>query len=577
MRPLATLRNRVFLASALVAVLSMAFAARFVSARAAREAEAELRRGLEGSAALVEQHHAARLETLLTMARLVADLPKLKAAVETGDPPTVLPIAEDYRSRVRADLLLVADESGRRLAGLGPGAEAAFEPAALEAALQGRETTGFRARASGLVETVTVPIAIGPDPPEVLGVLGLGFTLDDARAAEFKGVTDSDVAIGMGDRVLASTLRSADRGALARAVQSADVTSLTLEGDEWVALRRELRVPGGVETPFALVLRSRTEHLRFLRTVQQGLFAGALVAVLVAVLLSYGVARSVTRPLAALSADMREMATTGDLRREVRPPGRWDDEDARLLTSTFRHLAGSLARIQREAAQRERLQALGRLSTVIAHEVRNPLMIIKSALRELRREGATREDLGEAAADIDHEVGRLNRIVEDVLDFARPIRVDYAPTDVNAVCRDAAQAALGEQVAVRLRLDPALGLVSTDGERLRTVLLNVLTNARDGVLAAGEKPPAGVELRTESAGARVLIAVRDHGVGIEPEQLAHVFEPYFTTKRTGTGLGLAIAKNVVEALGGTITLTSAPGAGTEVRLELPRTPPAAAA
>src|SRR6185503_12853641 len=100
----------------------------------------------------------------------------------------------------------------------------------------------------------------------------------------------------------------------------------------------------------------------------------------------------------------------------------WEDEDARLLATTFNVMTDSIARFQRDAAQRERLSSLGRLSTVVAHEIRNPLMIIKTSLRSLRREDATPEQIRAAARDIDEEITRLNRIVSEVLDFARPIR-----------------------------------------------------------------------------------------------------------------------------------------------------------
>ena len=117
---------------------------------------------------------------------------------------------------------------------------------------------------------------------------------------------------------------------------------------------------------------------------------------LLATLLSYAVARTVTRPLGAITATMREMAATGDLTRKIAlRRAAWDDEDARLLARTFNTLTDSIARFQREAAQRERLSSLGRLSTVIAHEIRNPLMIIKAALR--RCAGDRRTPRGHAA------------------------------------------------------------------------------------------------------------------------------------------------------------------------------------
>src|SRR5690606_32812130 len=132
-------------------------------------------------------------------------------------------------------------------------------------------------------------------------------------------------------------------------------------------------------------LRSRTERLRFLTTIRTGLLAALAITVIAATLVSYGVARTMTRPLGAITSAMRTTAATGDLSHRVSLKSRpWDDEDARLLASSFNTMAESIARFQREAAQKERLSSLGRLSTVIAHEIRNPLMIIKSSLPSLR-------------------------------------------------------------------------------------------------------------------------------------------------------------------------------------------------
>jgi two-component system sensor histidine kinase HydH len=248
-------------------------------------------------------------------------------------------------------------------------------------------------------------------------------------------------------------------------------------------------------------------------------------------------------------------------------------------------------------AQKERLSSLGRLSTVIAYEIRNPLMIIKAALHTLRQPGAGAAALAEAAADIDDEVRRLNRIVNDVLDFARPIEFELVAADLNLLCREwvaAAEASPGPPV--RLDLDRALPPVLCDPERLRVALVNVLVNARQAVerrdaavpalavaiAPAGRPLPADgaapgradageprVVLATRRAGDRALIAVSDNGAGIDRADLARVFEPYFTTRRGGTGLGLAIAKNIVEGLGGAIAVESAKGRGTEMRIELP--------
>jgi hypothetical protein len=112
MPPTSSLSNRIFIACALVATLSLGFAFYFVNARATREAEAELRRGLNEAGILVGQNRVDATDTFTRLARLVADLPKLKAAVETGDPPTVQPLADEYRDQVKADILLLAGKRG---------------------------------------------------------------------------------------------------------------------------------------------------------------------------------------------------------------------------------------------------------------------------------------------------------------------------------------------------------------------------------------------------------------------------------------------------------------------------------
>ena len=563
-RWLGSLRSRVFAATALVAVLPVALALLVVTRRATQQAEVELARGLAEAARVVVQYHRTRLELAAERASLVADLPRLKAAVAEADPRTVEPVARDYRERVRSDVFVVADRNGRILVSLG----AAGAPPSAPFAVDGGR----------LLETVSVPILIGAEPAEVLGRLTLGFALDDGFATSLRAITGSHVAIASGSRVFASTLPREADAELARPAGDG-VQPVDVGGEQYATLRAGLGA--GADAPFVLVMRSRAEALRPLRTLRTALGFAAALAVAVSLLLSWALARTVTRPLAALTKQMREIAATGDLARRVEPGHPWDDEDARLLSRTFAALTESIARFQGEAALRERLSALGRLSTVIAHEVRNPLMIIKGSLRSLGREGATPGEAREAAADIDHEVRRLDRIVGDVLDFARPLRVDPAPADVAAIARDAASAVVdGSGVGARFLLDPPPGPVVTDAERLRAALVILLENARDAVAArraaVPSAPPEPIEIGTRAgADGGVVLWVEDRGGGVRAADLPHLFDPYFTTKRTGTGLGLAIARKIVEALGGTIRLDSREGEGVRAEIALPKAPPPA--
>jgi signal transduction histidine kinase len=588
----ASLTNRIFLGSALLAVLAIGAAIYNVNVAVTAQAEQELLRGLQEAGTLIEENRRVQVDHFTREARLIADLPRLKATVYVRDPATALGVAREYHQQVAADLFLATDRDGRVLARLTSDGAAGGEYDKLPGvrdAQAGRESSWFWPHPGGVLQAVTVPIWIDPRQPEILGTLTVGFSLDNGVAARFRSLTNSDIAFGLGGAIQASTLPVASWPALTPLLSGDGNTSeVVLDGEHYVAMTRALSRgdrpaatdASGVPPPsaVAIVLRSRTERLQFLSALHTRLFVTAGIAVLAATLLSYAIARTITRPLGAITATMRDMATTGDLARKipVRSGGRWDDEDARLLATTFNSMTASIDRFQREAAQRERLSALGRLSTVVAHEIRNPLMIIKAALRTLRRDSVPPADLRAAVADIDEETARLNRIVSEVLDFARPIRYELAPADVNRVCEDAARAVRSDSGAgVLLKLDPGIPETMIDAERLRLTLVNILSNARTAVAAregASTLPDAIALTTTAVAPSRIVIEVRDRGAGIAAEDLGRVFDPFFTTRRTGTGLGLAISRNIIEGMGGTINVHSRPGAGTTVRIELPVTP-----
>jgi signal transduction histidine kinase len=419
MRALSSLTNRIFLASTLLAIVSIGASYYFISNRLRTQAEVDLSRDLAEAATLVEQQRATLFDNFTRTARFIADLPKFKAVVETGDAPTVAPIALDYQQQAGSDLFRVTDADGVVLAALG----------------------GSPTASNGLLQVVSVPVTIGLDRPEVLGTLTIGYLLNDERAREFKAQTGADIAFALDGEVRSSTIGRDAHAELARLLH-ADIVPRVMIGDsEYAALVRPLTPPAGPASGTAsdstmIVLRSRSERMQTLSEIQAALGVVAALTVALAVVVSYGVARTVTRPLARITDHMRQVAATGDLTRKIPldESRGWHDEDARLLATTFNTLTDSIATFQREAAQRERLLSLGRMSTIVAHEIRNPLMIIKGALRQLKRDAATPDDIRDAAADIDGEIERLNRVVNEVLDFARPIRVERAPADINALC-----------------------------------------------------------------------------------------------------------------------------------------------
>ena len=179
---LSSLTNRLFAAMALLAVISIGAATYYATAAVTAQAEGELRRGLDEAGTLVEEYRRMLLEHFSREARLVADLPLLKAAAGLNDPPTLEPIAENYQRQLGADVFVVTNPQGRELARIGSAA------------------------GDAVLQVVSVPIYIGEEAPEILGTLTVGFALDSRAAARFKALTNSEVAFASEGAIRAATL-----------------------------------------------------------------------------------------------------------------------------------------------------------------------------------------------------------------------------------------------------------------------------------------------------------------------------------------------------------------------------------
>jgi two-component system, NtrC family, sensor histidine kinase HydH len=251
----------------------------------------------------------------------------------------------------------------------------------------------------------------------------------------------------------------------------------------------------------------------------------------------------------------------------------------RLQVRRYQELSESLAEANRslklaqeEARRAERLAALGQLSAGLAHEIRNPLGVIKGSAELLSQKLAQAEPLAqELAGYIYTEVNRVSALVGRFLDFARPSQLDLRPVELARLVERCLKTVADQGACARVKIErqfaPGLPQVMVDQDLCDQVFTNLFMNACE---AMGEQ---GGELKVRLLPApeenAVAVEVEDSGPGVAPEMKEQIFNPFVTTKKTGVGLGLAIVTKIVDAHGGSVKLVSPPNHGACFRVTFP--------
>jgi signal transduction histidine kinase len=245
-----------------------------------------------------------------------------------------------------------------------------------------------------------------------------------------------------------------------------------------------------------------------------------------------------------------------------------------------RYVEREVARQVEHTAPRERrsledkhVRSLEELAAGVAHEIRNPITAAKSLVQQMGEDPASRENVEYAKVALE-ELDRVERSVAHLLRFAREEEIRMAELRLADVIASAV-ATLRDRAAERgVALDVQVATDSVlrgDSEKLRRVLINLVGNGLDALEGTRvANPRIEVAAGENLAGTECWVRVRDNGPGIAPDALARIFSPFYTSKERGTGLGLAISKKVVDAHGGSIEAHSAPGAGAEFTITIPK-------
>jgi signal transduction histidine kinase len=307
------------------------------------------------------------------------------------------------------------------------------------------------------------------------------------------------------------------------------------------------------------------EHVSATRATYTGVFA-ALTGIVVLTSLSIFSTRAlrdaVLRPLAAL-VDAATRIGEGDLSARVVIAA---DGELGVVARAFDRMAAQLAEHQRRLISIERMAAIGQLAAGVAHEINNPIGVIRGYLRTMIPE-AEREDLRKELCILDEEASACQRIADDLVAYARAPDITRADVEIGSLLSSTAERfeASGESRASPIRVRAEESFVPVDPVRIRQVLQNLLRNA----VQAGA-PGSPIDVRGEQTPTAYVIRVLDRGRGVPEELRTRIFEPFLSGRVHGTGLGLAVCKGIVQSHGGAIEVQPRDGGGSEFVVELPR-------
>ncbi|MCP3177741.1 ATP-binding protein [Desulfuromonas sp. KJ2020] len=246
------------------------------------------------------------------------------------------------------------------------------------------------------------------------------------------------------------------------------------------------------------------------------------------------------------------------------------EKTARRLNASYQTLkdqASQILTFEEHLVRASRSTALVELAAGLAHEIRNPLGSIRGTAEILKDETISSEQRSEFADILLREVDRMNHVVADFLQFARPVELGKKPCDLNALLWELVIFTTEEchRAKISVRFDPGdIPSVPVDSDQTRQVFLNLLLNAVQAMADGG-----ALRIATHRLDDSLVVRFVDNGPGIAPEMLPKIFNPFFTTKQTGTGLGLAISQRIIQVHGGHISVQSRVGQGTTFEVQLP--------
>ncbi len=563
---------KILFSASLAITLLLAAAGWFVQNQTRAVLSDNLQSSLRGSFRAYESLWKSRTEMLRSVSLVLSSMSDVRAAFQTRDGATIRDTAAEIWSKISASsaLFMVTDPGGSVIASLG-GAQftgAAIDVVADAAPRFPEQTSGFAVERGRLYEFVVTPVYVQTSAGSgLLNVLVAGFPVDADVARELQQQTGgSDFMFLAGGKALASTLTPSESGRIAALYRrGAALQRIGAADSEFAVLGSPLLDMRGAPAGDLLIIQDFAGIRNSLDALQQKLLIIWLGAVLAGLAVSALLAHRILKPVRQL-----DEAATRIARQEyaTRVPEEGTDELGRLAR-TFNSMCASIQDARSELIRQERILTIGRLSSSIVHDLRNPLASIYGGAEMMVDGNLSEAQMQRIAGNIYRSSRVINDLLQELVDVSRGRM--QAPeacrlAEVVDAATDAQAAAAGQQgVAIHAEIDGAIEL-PLERARMERVFLNLISNAIEAMPRGG-----AIDIKAAREGSGVLVSIDDTGPGIPAAIRSRLFQPFVTGGKNGMGLGLALARQTVLDHGGDLWLEDA-AAGAHFRLRLPCPP-----
>ncbi|MCE5310654.1 MAG: HAMP domain-containing protein [Acidobacteriales bacterium] len=517
-----------------------------------------------------------RAQRLSSVSLILSAMSDVRAAFSTGDEATIRDTARELWSRISDSdaIFLVTDPQGRVIASLG-GDQAGSLPKELDVVARAsksfpKQGSGFLARGERLYHIIITPVYVQTTGgTALLDVLVAGYDVDSHVANSLKQSTGgSEFVFEASGRVIASTLDSKATAAVVKSLEANPALRQVSDGaNAFAPLITPLQDVDGRPVGRLVILRSFETVRQHLQILRRDIILLWLLSMGAGLALTYVLARRIILPVRELDRAAAEVARQNY---EYRVPVRSRDELGRLAR-TFNAMCASISKARDELIRQERISTIGRLSTSIVHDLRNPLAAIYGGAEMLVDSDLPQPQVKRLAANIYHASRRIQELLQELVNVSGGKSQKRETASLRAVaeaaCESLAASAEARGVSIEIDIPESIEL-PLEYSRVERVFANLIGNAL-------EVMPHGGSIRICAAlrDATALVEVRDTGPGVPPDVRDRLFQPFTSAgKQGGLGIGLALARQTILDHGGDMWLAQEDGAGACFRFRLPVRP-----